>query len=93
MAIQTRNRNIIESKLISQEPFKIASMKGGEDTGMGILPDELRARFEADSPFYVVYSYRTPIAWVSKDGEWVVPDVKYSATTTNHQNIVRVAVR
>lgn len=40
---------------------------------------------------YVVYSYGTPIAWDTPDG-WVVPKRKYSATTSNHQNIVRAAL-
>jgi hypothetical protein len=35
---------------------------------------------------YVVYSYGTPIAWVLKRGDVVIPDVKYSVTTTNHQS-------
>jgi hypothetical protein len=42
---------------------------------------------------YVVYSYATPIAWVRENGEWVVPAEKYSATTSRHQSIVRMAVR
>lgn len=45
---------------------------------------------EADD-FYAVFSYQTPIAWYAH-GVWTVPDVKYSVTTTKHQNIVREAV-
>lgn len=37
---------------------------------------------------YVVYSYDTPIGWVTSDGDVYVPDVTYSPTTTNHQGIV-----
>lgn len=47
---------------------------------------------------YIVYSYRTPIAWridapdASPDGAvWTVPDVKYSPTTTHHQRTVDMA--
>ena len=50
--------------------------------------DETAARIR-----YVVYSYATPIAWVRDNGEWVVPAEKYSATTSRHQSIVRMAVR
>jgi len=50
--------------------------------------DETAARIR-----YVVYSYATPIAWVRDNGEWVVPVEKYSATTSRHQSIVRMAVR
>jgi hypothetical protein len=43
---------------------------------------------------YVVYSYRTPIAWHITHtpdwaGTWVIPDVEYSATTTRHQHKIR----
>jgi hypothetical protein len=32
---------------------------------------------------YVISSYATPIAWLV-DGDWVVPPVKYSVTTSKH---------
>lgn len=38
---------------------------------------------------YVIYSYATPIAWRLADGSWVMPDVKYSISTTRQQSIVR----
>jgi hypothetical protein len=40
---------------------------------------------------YVVYSYGTPIAWF-KNGDWNIPAIKYSVTTSKHQNYVRRAV-
>ena len=40
---------------------------------------------------YIVYSYGTPIAWF-KNGEWTIPALKYSVTTSKHQNYVRRAV-
>ena len=39
---------------------------------------------------YVVMSYWTPIAWET-DGEIALPDVGYSATTGQHQYIVKHA--
>ena len=45
----------------------------------------------AASADYTVRSYGTPIAW-RIDGVWVVPDVRYSVTTSRHQSLVRVAV-
>lgn len=48
------------------------------------------ARQEID---YTVISYCTPIAWHIRSGGWVVPGVKYSQTTTRHQNIARMAIR
>lgn len=41
---------------------------------------------------YVVLSYATPIAWVLVDGTHVIPDVKYSVTTSRHQSLVRSAL-
>lgn len=46
-------------------------------------------KFVELGPLYVVYSYRTPIAWVTGFGKVVVPDHKYSVTTTHHQNMCR----
>jgi hypothetical protein len=40
---------------------------------------------------YIVYSYGTPIAWF-KNGEWLVPNLKYSQTTSRHQSLVRRAI-
>ena len=37
---------------------------------------------------YTVLSYRTPIAWVLDDGQVIIPDVKYSITTTGHQGLL-----
>lgn len=34
---------------------------------------------------YVIFSYATPVAWHA-NGEWYIPDVKYSRTTTRHQS-------
>lgn len=43
---------------------------------------------------YVVYSYRTPIAWWNNSlDEWVIPDVHYSQTTKRQQSLTRGAVR
>ncbi|MFI5840562.1 hypothetical protein ACIA8K_12720 [Catenuloplanes sp. NPDC051500] len=47
----------------------------------------------ADAPVYVVYSYETPIAWVTASRKRVIPDTKYSMTTSRHQGIVRRAWR
>lgn len=65
---------------------------GGETVAMGKLPDEWRSNLRAgDGSVYVVYSYQTPIAWTFGDG-WTVPPVKYSVTTTGHQNVIKVEI-
>lgn len=81
----------------------------------GRLPDDdaieyLDARKESRLE-YVVYSYRTPIAYRMYTGKaqnpvyatngkrvgwsdylWVIPDVRYSVTTSKHQGKVRTAL-
>lgn len=41
---------------------------------------------------YVIYSYATPIAYRTHDGEWTIPGAKYSVTTSKHQSTIRYAV-
>ena len=71
--------------------------------GLGILPPPWREVIIKDHPDYVVWSYQTPIAWHYTEtvpqgsGErerhiWVIPDVRYSATTSRHQGLVRSAM-
>ena len=58
--------------------------RGGYQTGH--LPRHLAdiMRERADSIVQVIYSYSTPIAWLDA-GAWIIPDVRYSATTGKHQ--------
>lgn len=53
----------------------------------GALPGALtRIMYErADSITQVIYSYSTPIAWLDA-GQWIVPQVRYSNTTSKHQS-------
>ena len=42
---------------------------------------------------FTIYSYNTPIAWYDPErSEWVVPNVRYSASTGRHQAYVRRAL-
>lgn len=65
------------------------------EVNAGRLPEEVAKKFRQEHGDgvidYYVMSYGTPIAWVHCDGTRVVPDVKYSLTTTQHQSIVRRA--
>lgn len=72
------------------------------DSTSGQLPNKsltASALWRADQGVidYVVYSYRTPIAWhvTAPTGvrEWIYPDVRYSRTTSGHQNKIRAALR
>lgn len=47
----------------------------------------MSAAFEGDD--YVVYSYRTEIGRVQKDGTVILNDTHYSVTTSKHQGYVR----
>lgn len=55
--------------------------------GAGRLRDEEYAVFNSDyrEIVYTVYSYATPIAWVTRDGRVHKVDQKFSLTTTKHQ--------
>lgn len=77
-----------------QDFFAGANLRGVKfGWGRGRLPELYREAFMdsiADIE-YTIYSYSTPIAW-RIDGVWIIPDVKYSVTTTRHQNKIRVAI-
>jgi hypothetical protein len=62
--------------------------------GTGILPYDWASTFyrdTADGKAFIVYSYKTPIAWERSDGTRVMPNVRYSVTTGKHQTQVRAA--
>lgn len=49
--------------------------------------DSLSNAFVELGPLYVVYSYNTPISWVTGFGDTITPDHRYSTTTKHHQNM------
>lgn len=55
---------------------------------LGVLPDSYRDELKELPPVYVVHSYATPIAWARRgDKLLTVPDVRYSLTTSLHQEL------
>ena len=96
--MRVTNRNA-RQKIIDQKPFQshtgnFSGMWGGKGT-TGRLPEPWRSKFLAAisaTGTYVVLSYDTPIAWWDATTGWVIPDVKYSPTTSRHQSNVRLAV-
>ena len=52
----------------------------------GRLPREHVDSFQRAT--YAVFSYATPIAWVT-DGAWAIPATRYSLTTSRHQSAAR----
>jgi len=60
---------------------------------VGQLDAERIVRFRADRPTFAVYSYATPIAWRASDGSWVMPNERYSSSTSCHQSVTRSMLR
>ena len=75
--------------------FRASALEGldGRTNTYGRLNDGEIAQYEQakESIDYVVMSYRTPIAWHSGQG-WYVVAQKFSVTTSKHQNLVRRAI-
>ena len=96
----TRNAATIARALKNDEDFTTSGALKGVAGPYGIefgrmAQDDINAMRTAREVGidYVVYSYGTPIAYRTEDtGEWVVPDAKYSVTTSKHQSVVRYAV-
>lgn len=82
-------------------PFKCGNVSGKVHSmafsiGWGILPEENKQLIRdvlGESRAFVIYSWQTPIAVHNLEtDEWVIPDVRYSNSTTAHQAKVRVAI-
>jgi hypothetical protein len=56
---------------------------------IGLLPHEFINDLKGAD--FIIYSYGTAIAWF-KNGEWQIPNLKYSVTTSKHQNYVRRSI-
>ena len=98
MGTQLKTRAILSKSMEEREPFERGNLRGkryesDEFIPTGQLPQEHREALISirDATIYVVYSFLTPIAWIDTClDEWVIPDVRYSVTTTHHQSLVRV---
>lgn len=107
MALGLKMKQLIQNGVDSQTPFRTntGTVRGykypnaGDESGyppMGRLPEEhqkeLKILIDKEMIRFIIYSFGTPIAWVHYSGEWTVPDVRYSVTTTHHQGVVRTAI-
>jgi hypothetical protein len=82
----------LANELKSQTEWEMGKLRGtNQFNSYGRLPVEYQ-----DSAAYAVYavmSYDTPIAWIdARTGQWVMPQVHYSLTTTKHQGRINVAL-
>ena len=89
------NQRDAEYYVSNRLDFRASALEGldGRTNTYGRLDAEEVAQYERvkESIDYVVLSYRTPIAWHSAEG-WYVVTQKFSVTTSKHQNLVRRAV-
>lgn len=93
MALRGAGRDRVARALTHHQPFPARgnSMSAIEGKGTtGRLEGQALGHYQADDVAYTVYSYATPIAWVTRGGFVRVPEVSYSVTTTNHQTLCRV---
>jgi hypothetical protein len=93
--MQLKNQSEASEAIQNRSNFIASSLSGweGRSNTYGQLNPEEIAQYEAvkDSMDYVVLSYRTPIAWHSSEG-WYMVKQKFSVTTSRHQGIVRRAL-
>lgn len=100
MSTLTKARRVNQAEAVDcirqGEPFLASALSGGVNDGrLGDLPTEQRKEFIKAEPdmVYVVRSYETPIGWLTTDGVWTIPALRYSRTTSSHQGMLRLAVR
>lgn len=62
----------------------------GDQLNFGKMSEGSRATIKALSDInYVVHSYATPIGVYSESQGWVIPEDRYSVTTSKHQGQLR----
>jgi hypothetical protein len=91
-ALDRTERALRERRPFRRSGYHMWAIEGHYDPAvwpvLGRLPAEHAEQFRADAErgiAYTVFSYQTPIAWVTSSGLVRIPDVKYSPTTTQHQ--------
>jgi hypothetical protein len=98
MATHGRARQLTIAALNNKTPFARSgfAMKGveGAVSSTGEMPKEHAETYKMHASnndiAYTVLSYVTPIAYVTRYGDVIVPDYKYSRTTSHHQGLCRV---
>lgn len=95
------NKDSVEFHIANRIPFKTYGalfgkwIRKGDFRPIGILPDSHARRFRVDcdnESVFVIYSYDTPIGWITESGNTYIPDERYSVTTSKHQGKVRLGI-
>lgn len=101
MRLGIKTKQAIQDAVDDQKEFKIGNISGesckvGNMSQYGRLNEpyrgQLQGLFKARLVRFIIYSYGTPIAWVTQHGTWIVPEVNYSPTTSHHQSVVKLAI-
>jgi hypothetical protein len=76
-----------------------ALVTAGSASRLGWLPDAHHSLWRQGvilanngHGMYAIWSYGTPIAWAVDHGTWIIPDERYSVTSSRHQSRVRYAL-
>ncbi len=91
----TLNYRKIRDAVAAREAFEGNSMRAVhvseiDHVSAGQLDvEETKILRSVHGPAYVVYSYRTPIAWIPVTGMTRIVEQHFSVTTSRHQGIVR----
>jgi hypothetical protein len=97
MGLQSNTKKYIQRGVDAFEPFTRGNVRGVRHVaGYGRLGgperDALSDADRAGKVRFVIYSYKTPIAWYVDGTGWYVSPTKYSASTSAHQRAVDMAV-
>lgn len=94
-ADKTRMLGGPDGLLATMRPFKGNSVSAERSLpddylgSVGRLSSGWANQFRGSGFVYSVWSWATPIAWVTEMGDIVIPPDTYSVTTTYHQNACR----
>lgn len=101
--IYTTMKNVPEL-IRNRRRFKASNLSGklildiDKPVEGGMLPEPFYKLLNSDliknRSLYVVFSYKTPIAWyLPHTRQWRVPHVKYSHITSKHQELAKLAIK
>ena len=98
MALKAKGKRAVQAAVDLRTPFNHGTLSAQRIEHMTYghmipaLGRSLATEIAVNGSAFVIFSYATPIAWWSDEAqEWIIPDVKYSVTTSNHQSVVRTA--